>query len=64
MEKADYNHWLFTIRSLSLMFEPIKKLGDMHQSMLLFHLQRAALLSDPDIEEQTLAKLCETIIQR
>jgi uncharacterized protein YihD (DUF1040 family) len=63
MERKKLDHWLFTIRSLPLMFEIVVKLGCIHQSMLLFQLQRAAVQVDPEISETTLAKLCDAIIQ-
>ena len=64
METPDSGHWLFTIRSLPLMFDTLSHLGCIHQSMLIFHLQRAAQLLDPEISDDTLARLCDAIIQR
>ena len=64
MARPDNGHWLFTVRSLPLMFETLSHLGCIHQSMLIFHLQRAALMADPEISEGTLARLCDAIIQR
>lgn len=63
MQKENEDHWLFSIRSLPMMFDKLTKLGCVHQTTLLFHLQRAALQVDPEITESVLAKLSDAVIQ-